>query len=144
MPRLMIYGSRLHGYTFYAHGLWSDPIKWIIWRITCKRKSANILSYVTYYKCLYCRYLMIPVICATSVVCLTLTGIYDSSHISRLVSHFLTPVDVTTSVISTNSSRIMTPVDESHHDSGWWACRMSYHLCCERIFMAGLDDCSIL
>jgi hypothetical protein len=32
----------------------------------------------------------------------------------------------------------------THHVSSRWACRMSYHLSCERLCMAGLDDCNIL
>jgi hypothetical protein len=32
----------------------------------------------------------------------------------------------------------------AHHDFNWWACHMSYHLNCERLCMAGLDDCNIL
>jgi hypothetical protein len=31
-----------------------------------------------------------------------------------------------------------------HHGSGRWSCRMSYHLRCERLCMAGLDDYNIL
>jgi hypothetical protein len=31
-----------------------------------------------------------------------------------------------------------------HHGFGRWACRMSYHLSCERLRMTGLDDCIIL
>jgi hypothetical protein len=31
-----------------------------------------------------------------------------------------------------------------HPDFHRWACRMSYHLSCERLRMVGLDDCSIL
>jgi hypothetical protein len=37
---------------------------------------------------------------------------------------------------------LLTPV--AHHGSGRWACRLSYHLSCERLRIAGLDDCSIL
>jgi hypothetical protein len=43
---------------------------------------------------------------------------------------------------ATVRSYLLTPV--AHHDSGRWACRMSYHLSCERLHMVGLDDCSIL
>jgi hypothetical protein len=32
----------------------------------------------------------------------------------------------------------------AHHDSGRWADRISYHLICERLHMAGLDNYSIL
>jgi hypothetical protein len=32
----------------------------------------------------------------------------------------------------------------THHSSGRWACCMSYHLSCEGLHMAELDDCSIL
>jgi hypothetical protein len=31
-----------------------------------------------------------------------------------------------------------------HHDSGQWARRLSYHLSCERLQMARLEDCIIL
>jgi hypothetical protein len=37
---------------------------------------------------------------------------------------------------------LLTPI--VHHDSDQWACRLSYHLSCERLRMAGLDDCNIL
>jgi hypothetical protein len=37
---------------------------------------------------------------------------------------------------------LLTPV--AHHDSGQWVCPQSYHLSCERLHMAGLDNCSIL
>jgi hypothetical protein len=39
-------------------------------------------------------------------------------------------------------SYLLTSV--THHDSGRWACRMCYHLSCERLRMAGLDECNIL
>jgi hypothetical protein len=37
---------------------------------------------------------------------------------------------------------LLTPV--THHDSGQWVRRLSYHISCERLCMAGLNDCIIL
>jgi hypothetical protein len=37
---------------------------------------------------------------------------------------------------------LLTPI--AHHDSDRWECRLSYHLSCERLHKAGLDDCIIL
>jgi hypothetical protein len=39
-------------------------------------------------------------------------------------------------------SYLLTPI--THHSSGRWANRMSYHLSCERFRMVGLDDYNIL
>jgi hypothetical protein len=39
-------------------------------------------------------------------------------------------------------SYLLSPV--THHGSGRWACCMSYHHSCERLYMVGLEDCSIL
>jgi hypothetical protein len=41
MPRPMLYGSHLHGYTPYARGLRSGPAEWIILRMAGKGKLAN-------------------------------------------------------------------------------------------------------
>jgi hypothetical protein len=73
---------------------------------------------------------MTSVVCTTSVACLTLIVYPDSGRTSwlRLMSQLQTS--------------LLTPV--AHHDSGQWACRQSYHLSCERLRMARLDDCSIL
>jgi hypothetical protein len=140
MPNLMLYGWCLRGYAPYARGLQSHPTEWIIWRITRKRKSANLLSiqsnewiyisYITHYTCLWHRYIMTPVVYATLVVCPTLIMYLDSGHTSRLRS------------TSQLRSYLLTLV--VHHDSGQWACRMSYHLGYERLHMVMLDDCSIL
>jgi hypothetical protein len=65
---------------------------------------------------------------------LTLVALPDSGQKIWLRSYILTPVNVTTLDV--------TPV--AHHDSGQWACHLSYHLSCDRLHMAGLDDCSIL
>jgi hypothetical protein len=45
MPRLMLYGSRLHDYAPYARGLRSGLAEWIILWMTRKRKLADCLSY---------------------------------------------------------------------------------------------------
>jgi hypothetical protein len=128
------------GHAPYARGLLSSLTEKIIRWITHKRKSANLLFiqsnewifilYITHYTCLWCRYIMTPVVCATLVICPTSVRRCDSSRMpdsdqkTWLRSYLLTPV--------------------AHHDSGRWAHRMSYHLSCERLRMAGLDDCNIL
>jgi hypothetical protein len=81
--------SCLHDYTPYARGLRSGSTKLVIWWITHKRKSTNLLSYITHYTCLWCRHLVTPVICPTSIIYL------DFDHASRLwsmsVPHVLPP-----------------------------------------------------
>jgi hypothetical protein len=72
---------------------------------------------------------MTPVVCATSV-CPTPAKRYDPGCISQLRS------------MSQLQTSLQTPV--AHHDSGQWAHCMSYHLSCERLRMAGLEDYSIL
>jgi hypothetical protein len=49
MPRPMLYGSRLRGYTVYARRLRSGPAEWIILRMARKRKLANSLSYLEHW-----------------------------------------------------------------------------------------------
>jgi hypothetical protein len=130
MPRPMLYGSRLRGYTPYACRLQSGPTKWIIWWITHKRKSTNLLSYITHYTCLQCRYLVTLGVCPTPVVCLTPVVYPNSSRTCWLWS------------TSQLRSYLLTPV--THHGFGQWVCYMSYHLSQERLCMVGLDDYSIL
>jgi hypothetical protein len=55
---------------------------------------------------------------------MTLVIYPDFNRTSRLQSYLLTPV--------------------AQYGSGRWVCHMSYHLSCERLRMAGLDDCNIL
>jgi hypothetical protein len=126
MPRPMLYGSRLHGYTPYAQGLWSVLAEWIILRMAHKGKLANpfiLFRAMNKFSCL-----ILPIIHAydtgisrlrsyawpwwyawlwsedtTSIVCPTPIGIYDSSRISWLQLHFLTPIDVMTPVVSPDS-----------------------------------------
>jgi hypothetical protein len=45
---------------------------------------------------------------------------------------------------STSQLRTYLVTLVTRHDAGRWVCRLSYHLSCERLCMAGLDDCSIL
>jgi hypothetical protein len=153
MPRPMLYGSHLRGYVPYTRGLRSGRTEWIILRIAHKKKLANsfiLFGAMNKFSCLrlpiihaynvgifrlqsYARLRSehtTPIVCPTLVICLTPVGRHDFGCISWLQTHFPIPVD------------IMTPV--AHHGSGRWACRMSYHLSCERLRMAGLDDYSIL
>jgi hypothetical protein len=70
------------------------------------------------------------VVCVTSIVCPTSIVYTDSGRTSRFQS------------TSWLRSYLLTLV--VHHDSSWWACRMSYHLSCERIHMARLEYCNII
>jgi hypothetical protein len=73
---------------------------------------------------------MTLVICATLVTCPTSVVYLDFGCPSRLRS------------MSQLWTYLLTPV--MHHDSDRWARYLSYHLSCERLRMAGLDDCNIL
>jgi hypothetical protein len=117
MPHLMLYRSRLHGYTPYAWGLRSGPAGWIILWMAHKVKLANpfiLFLALNKFSCL-----ILPIIYAyntgisrlrlyarlwlqdvTLIVYLTPVRRYDSGHISRLQSHF------SISVKRNDSSRI--------------------------------------
>jgi hypothetical protein len=128
------YESHLRGYTPYAHGLLPGPTKWVIRQITYKRKSSNLLSIQSnkwFFHIIY--YLLCMLIMqvshdsgykpdtswktrlwsedATPVVCPIPVGRHDYGRMSDsdrkiwLRSHFPTPVDVTTLVVSPDSSR---------------------------------------
>jgi hypothetical protein len=73
---------------------------------------------------------MTPAVCVTPVTCSTSLGRYDSGRLTRLRS---------TSQLQTHLLTLVT-----YHDFGRWTHCMSYYLSCERLRMAGLDDCSIL
>jgi hypothetical protein len=140
MPCSMLYGSRLRGYTPYAHMLRSGLGELIILRMDHKRKLANCLSYSEYWINFYIIYY--------SLYMLIMQVYYDSNHMRDfdpmpdsdrkiwLQSYILTPVDVTTSDISSDSSCT----------SQLWSMSvpLSYHLSYKRFCMTGLDDCSIL
>jgi hypothetical protein len=106
-------------HTPYAHGLRSGPTKWIIWRITRKRKSTKLLSYITHDACLWSRYITTPVGRCDS------DRMPDSGRKTRLWSYarlqlyILTPDALPdsgrrhdTGRISWLRSRIMASVDE--------------------------------
>jgi hypothetical protein len=121
MPHLMLYGRCLRGYAPYAPGLQSGPIERIIWWITRKRKLANLLSYII---------MLIMQVDHDFGRMHNFGRMPNSSRPSRLWS---------TSQLQTY---LLTPV--AHHDSGPWTRRLPYHLSCEWLHMAGLDDCRIL
>jgi hypothetical protein len=98
MPRLMLYGSRLHGYVPYACGLRSGPVEWIILQMTHKRKLAN--SFILFRAMNKFSCLVLTIIHAynagisqlqsyarlrsedtTLIVCLTMNGGRDSNRI---------------------------------------------------------------
>jgi hypothetical protein len=68
---------------------------------------------------------------------------------ARLRSEDMTPViyldsSRTSRLRSTSRLRLYLLTLVAHHSSGRWACRLSYHLSCERHHMAELDDYNIL
>jgi hypothetical protein len=153
MPHMMLYRSRLHGYTPYAQGLRSSPADWIILLMARNGKLANPCTlFGAMNKFLYLILLIIHAYNtgiswlrlyaqlrsyarfwsedATPIVCPTQIRRYDSYRTSQLWSHFLT------------SANITTPV--TYHGSGRWSGRVSYHISCERLRMARLDDRNIL
>jgi hypothetical protein len=75
-------------------------------------------------------YITTPVVCATSVACPTPVIYPDTGRPSRLRS--------------TSQLRTYFLTSGAHHGSDRWAWRLSYHLSCERLRMAGLDGYSIL
>jgi hypothetical protein len=121
MPISMIYGSHVYSYASYTHGLWSGLTEWIIWWRMCKRKSQTVYLFrgMNVFS-----FSILPITHAYNV------GISWFQSYVRLRSEDMTP--------------IIYPNSEWHHNSGWWPCRMSYHLSCERHRVARLDDCSIL
>jgi hypothetical protein len=124
----------LCGYAPYAHGLRSDPAEWIILQMARKRKLANWLLYSEHRKkfhiIYYSLYMLIMQVYHDFGHMHKFDRMPDSSRMSRLRS---------TSELRTS---LLTPV--AHHDSGQWACHLSYHLSCERLRIARQDDCSIL
>jgi hypothetical protein len=107
MPHLMLYGSHLHGCALYARGLRSGPAEWTILRMARKRKLANRLSYsenwINFHIIYYPLYILIMQVYHDSGRMCDFGRMPDSGHISRLRSHFLTSVDITTSDISPGS-----------------------------------------
>jgi hypothetical protein len=103
----MLYGSYLRSYLPYARGLWSGPAELIILRMSHKRKLANRLSYsehwINFHIIYYPLYMLIMQIYHDSSRMRDFGRMLDSSRISRLWSHFMTPVDVTTSDVSPDS-----------------------------------------
>jgi hypothetical protein len=85
---------------------------------------------------------MTPIICLTPIICSAKVGRYNfgripnSSRTSRLRSHFPTPVNITTLVVSPDSDRA----------SQLWPmsvpCRMSYQLIYERLRMTWVERMS--
>jgi hypothetical protein len=117
MPHPLLYGSRICGYAPYTHGLRYDPAEWVILRMTHKRKLTNHLSYseqwINFHIICYPLYMLIVQVYHDS------SCMRDSGRISRLLSHFLTPVALPDSGrchnfgrISRLWLRITTPVDE--------------------------------
>jgi hypothetical protein len=104
-----VYGSRLHGYALYARKLRSGPIEWIILGIARKRKLANYLSYpehwINFHIIYYPLYMLILQVYHNSGRLRDFGRMPDSGRISRLRSHFLTPVNIATSDVSPNSCR---------------------------------------
>jgi hypothetical protein len=104
----MLYGACLYGYTPHACGLQSGPAEWIILRMARKRKLANYLSYlehwINFHIIYYPLYMLIMQVYHDSGRMHDFGHMPDSDHISRLRSHFLTPIDVTTSDVSPDSS----------------------------------------
>jgi hypothetical protein len=77
---------------------------------------------------------MIPIVCATSITCPTLIERYDSGLDSGPPSRLR----------STSQLQMYLLTLITHHGFGRWAHHLSYHLNCERLCMAGLDDYNIL
>jgi hypothetical protein len=106
----MLYVSCLCGYTPYARRLRIDPTEWIIQRMVCKRKSANLfILFRAMNKIAYHILLIIhPYNVGTSQLrsCMPTLVVHPNfGHTSGLRSHIMTPV-----------SHIMTPV--TRPDSG--------------------------
>jgi hypothetical protein len=168
----MLYGSGLHGYVPHAHKLWYSSAEWIILRMDRKRKLTNffiLFGAMNKFSCL-----ILPIIHAynvgisrlrsegmTLVVCPTLVGRRDFCHMpdsgrkTRLRSYARLRLEDMTPVVYPDSKctfwfRLMSRLWSyhltlvAHHGSDRWACHMSYHLNCDRLCMAGRDDCSIL
>jgi hypothetical protein len=133
MPRPMLYGSRLRGYTPYAHGLRSGPAEWIILQMTHNWKFTNRLSYlehwINFYIIYYPLYMLIMQVYHDFSRMCDFGHMPDSGHPSRLLS---------TSQLRTHLLTLFT-----HHDSSQWARRLSYRLSGKRLHMVGLDDCNI-
>jgi hypothetical protein len=141
MPRLMLHGLRLHDYAPYTRGLWSVPTEWIIWRIARKRKSTNLLSYsklwISFRIIYYLLYMLIMQVSPGSDW-KTRSWLY-----ARLQLEDTTLIVCPTPVGYPNSGRTSQLWLTSWLRSMSVPCRMCYHLSCERLCMARLDDCSI-
>jgi hypothetical protein len=146
MPRPMLYGSRISNDASYACGLWSNPAEWIILWMDRKSKLANNLSI---HSNNVFSFHILPIIHAYNI------GISWLRSYTRFELHARLRLEDMTSVIYPDSGRpsrlrstsqlrtyLLTPV--AHHSFSQWARRLSYHLSCEKLHMAGLDDCSIL
>jgi hypothetical protein len=153
MPHPMLHGLCLRGYAPYSHGLWSGSTKWIIRRIAHKRKSTSLLSYSK--KWISFSYHLLPIIHVYDVGISRLRSYAWLWSYARLRSEDVIPVVCPTPVGRHDSGRMSRFRSTSrlwsylltlivYHSSGRWVCYMSYHLSCERLRMAGLDDCSIL